>query len=112
MKSKLLSIAIFLTLTFSGCATNGQDGYETSGRGFTSSKQLWTIVVKRLTQDQVEFVDMTYNMLSGTKGINRRKIRKIPLGGEVLVTYGEYSGIDDSQAQKDMKFIKSLAVPN
>jgi hypothetical protein len=106
------SMLMMTVLLLVGCGQTGQSGGFASGGGFGSAKERWTVVVKRLSMEQKQFADVTYNTLVRVQGLDRSKVRKVTVGEKIVVIYGEYSGIDDSRAQRDMKFIKSLAVPD
>jgi hypothetical protein len=88
---------------FHGCSQ--MDSQSGEGQG-------WHIVVKRSIGPQREqWAGMVYESLKLVRGLDTQKVRKYQLADSSVVTYGRYSSLDDPNAQKDLKFIKSLASP-
>ncbi len=88
---------------FHGCSQmEGQSG---EGRG-------WHIVVKRsVGPEREQWAGMVYDSLRQVKGLDPQKVKKYQTADSSVVTYGRYLNLDDPNAQKDLKFIKSLASP-
>ncbi len=79
----------------------------------SNNNQDWQIVVKRFVgPSRRRFAQLIYNSLIAVRGLDKHKVRKIDSDSSSAVVYGRYNGLDDPRAQRDLKFIKSLAVPN
>lgn len=99
-------------ISLSSCSDAGQVGSTGSSGLLDQGGERWTVIVKRLKPGQERLADVVYNSLAQVRGVDRNKIRKQQVGGYIVVTYGQYSSLDDPNAQKDMQFIKSLMVPD
>ncbi len=106
MKKRHL-IIIVSALLLSGC-TQLQNGTSFS----LSSRQPWHIVVKRVAGPKRKRIAiLIFNSLQRVRHLDRNKVHLTQQRATSTVTYGKYNGPDDPRAQKDLKFIKSLAVP-
>lgn len=88
---------------FHGCSRmEGQSG---EGMG-------WHIVVKRaLGPQRDQWAGMVYESLKQVKGLDPQKVKRYHTADTSVVTYGQYVDLDDPDAQKDLRFIKSLLNP-
>ncbi len=94
-----------------GCSET-QDG-SLFGGGSQEGGGGWQIVVKRLYGPEREQLAMKVSeALKAVRGLDPAKVNKESSSDFTVVSYGRYSDLDDSRAKRDMKFIKSLMIPD
>ncbi|NLE29578.1 MAG: hypothetical protein GX629_07925 [Phycisphaerae bacterium] len=101
-------VGVMGAILLSGCSGVGGSSSGVIDRG----GERWTVIVKRLNPGQEVYADVVVKSLRQVRGIDAGKIRKQQVGGYTVVMYGQYSSLDDANAQRDMQFIKSLMVPD
>jgi hypothetical protein len=106
LKFRFGGMSLLIIWMLSGCSETGSPGVAS---GFGGGTEKWTIVVKRFGPGQEQFADIVVNTLVNVR-MQRDKIKKVKIGNQTVVMYGGYPSVDDSRAQADMKYIKSLYV--
>ena len=122
MRIKVKSYAMFAIFVFfaalisvftSGCSNSSSESSDFNLFSRTNGGEQWQIVVKRFAgPNRRKLAQLVYNTLIAVRGIDKRKVRQVHTSKTSAVVYGRYNGINDRQAQKDLKFIKSLVSPD
>jgi len=98
------------TFFFVGCSDTQEGTLFTGGQTESGG---WQIVIKRLYgPDRERLAEKVYEAIRTVRGLDPAKVQKTSSGEYTVVSYGRYPSLENSQAQRDMKFIKSLMLPD